>query len=145
MKGCSTWPGATHYLGPGGWVVRVTSFPFLFRNPNGPTVWPTRLVTAWYTRGRKMTLQQASHSTIQVLIRLLDMNPRILNLLATQISRSNIPKLIFYGPAIPIFFRPHYHFVHPLNLGLYAMFILIYTRYGWPNLTSSKVFFLLRS
>ena len=34
MRGCSTLPGATHFLGPGGWAVRVTSFPLLFHNLN---------------------------------------------------------------------------------------------------------------
>ena len=29
VKGCSTQPGATHYLGPGGWAVSLFSFPCL--------------------------------------------------------------------------------------------------------------------
>ena len=43
MTSWSTWNKArllyltwcTHYLGPGGWAVRVTTFPFLVRNLNG--------------------------------------------------------------------------------------------------------------
>ena len=37
VKACSTYLGATHYLGPGGWAVRVTSFPLMFPNLNGAT------------------------------------------------------------------------------------------------------------
>ena len=40
-KGCSTWPGATHYLGPGGWAVKKTFLTETdnFLNKNQTSYW----------------------------------------------------------------------------------------------------------